>query len=139
MPLVNESQPVIVADIPKITANFKSGEKTSSVVYCAGNTFLGICIPYTFTPSNLYFFASITGSPDTFFQLTDNLGNILQVSTSATSSIINTNNVAVGTTSGIQIPFDPDFFAGIQKLVIYSSNPQATDQQVQLLMAPVLG
>lgn len=139
MPSPSDTKPVIVGDIPAITATFAINSRTSNVVYPAGNTFLGVTIPTGFTSGNLSFFGSLTGSPNTFFQLTDAQGDLIAIPTGATPVVPAPASAALGTPAGIFIPFDPSLFAGLQNLILYCSNAQTAEQNVQLIMAPVLG
>jgi hypothetical protein len=141
MPLVTDTQPVIVGEATAITATFAASARTSNKIFCSGNTFLGINIPTTFTAGNLSFYGSLTGTPGTFYQLTDAQGDLISIPTGATASVINPTpaNAELGTPKGIYLPFEPTLFAGLQNLIIYCSNAQVSEQQVQLSMAPLLG
>jgi hypothetical protein len=141
MPLISDTPPVIVGDIVAITATFAASARTSNKIFCAGNTFLGINIPTTFTSGSLSFYGSLTGAPGTFYQLTDNQGDLITIPTAATGSVIipSPANAELGTPAGINLPLDPALLAGLQNLIIYCSNAQVSSQTVQLIMAPVLG
>lgn len=142
MPLVQDTPTKIVCDLKTITAAFLPGignGQTTGNIFCSGNTFIGLLISKTFVSGDLSFFGSLTGQPNTYYQLTDSLGNLISVSTTALGSILTPpSNPSLGTVEGIQLALDPAVFASVQNLIIYCSNAQTVAQNVQLVMAPVL-
>lgn len=137
MPLINDTPTKLVGDLNAITKTITSGTQVlDEPIFPAGNTILAITITSSFTVGDIYFLASLTGVPGTFYQLTDSTVTIYKLPsaniTTAISGIVDSG-------AGIQIPLDPTVFDGVQFLQIYCSNSQSVDQNVQFIMGPVLG
>ena len=141
MPNVSKSLPKIVNNNREYTATIAAGARNfTDPIFCSGNSFLAMTIDQTFTPATLTFYASLTGKEGTFYELCERLSDgTVQTIEILESSITDILNALTDPAVGAQIPLPPAIFAAVQFLQIRCSVVQASEQNVKLIMAPVLG
>lgn len=134
MPNVTDAQTVIVGNENQITIDIAIGQTASDASFCAGNSFLAMQLDASFTAGNLTFLSSVNGTD--FYQLTDLDVDLISLSQASIAAAIAGKNASA---KGIQIPLDVSIFSGIQFLKVICSVPQAANQEIKMVMAPVLG
>jgi hypothetical protein len=143
MPNVADTLPKIVNNTQEYTAIIPAAGQSTSVIYCAGNSFLAVQIPSNYTTADLLFYASFDGVSGNFYQMVERLADgtygIYTIPAAQIASAIAAATDPTGqTVAGIQIPLNPAVFSGVQNLIIKTSVAQVSAQNIKLVMAPVL-